>query len=400
MREIVPVHQLKRRVLEQGRIRMGVKVDMGNGKSRPSKLKRFRFTSQDREALDKIAELYGGDVTAWVESETPETFQVTVTTEKIPIVLPPEPLGGSPIYEHWSGGGCLRRCDGVHCTLPVADDARPDAQPAVVDCPCRAENTMLCKARTRLNVMLRDVPFGGVWRLESTGWNAAEELPAQVDLVLAVQGRGFSQGLLSIGFRTRKVRGKTKQFVVPQLSLPDSIAALAAGDLRMSAIGKVREIGEQLRPELEAAQADRGPACDWYDDDDEVVDGELVEDESTDHELAVAYADGPPDVQAAALAETERRRHGVQPPRIKALHAAIRDICNVPEMSGDPDIFRHALVMLVTKGRSQSSNDMTAAEQSEALNVCADLLAGERRLIGLADDGHLRVSARKGRTQP
>lgn len=396
MRAIVPVHELRRRVVEQGRIRMGVKVMLsgvdksGNQKSRPEKLRRFRFTTQDRDAIDVIAEKYGGKVDPWAESPTPETWQVTVTEAKIPVVLPPDPLGGSPIYELWSGGGCQRRCDGIDCTLPLPDSAADDAEQSVVPCVCRAQQRRLCKPTTRLNVVLRDIPFGGVWRLESKGWNAAEELPGEVEMIEYFQSRGFNQAELSIGSRTSLVRGKTKQFIVPMLTLPDTIMELAAGSMSVAALGQMpRAALPAGRVEETAPAADEG---EWFDEDDEVVDAEIVDDEDPD----AAEDDGSAPNHSTPSAASAPRR--VQAPRVKALHAAIRDICRVPEMSGDVDVFRHALVKLVTKGRSESSSELTEPEQSEALNVCADLLSGERRLIGFADDGHLRVSARKEAT--
>lgn len=377
MRQIVPVHEIKHRIAEQGRIRMGIKVDAGfdrdgKPKSRPKKLSRFRFTSSDVAALEVIAQKYGGEVTPWNDGPTDGLHEVTVTQAKIPVVLPPDPLSGSPIYEHWSGGGCLRRCDGLACTLPLADNAGPNAEPAVVECPCRAENRMLCKPKTRLNVALREVPFGGTWRLESTGWNAAEELPGMVDMVLRVQEVGLVCGELSIEERKRVANGRTSRFVVPALSLPESIDALAAGEMRLHALGKVREIatdtlGMAPRPELNAGQAE----TDWF-DDDEPVDAEIVDDEP------------PPSVTT----------HGVQSPRLKALHAALNDAVSLPEIDVDADTLRHALVRLVTQDRAESSNDLTEPEQREALNLMADLLAGDRRYLGVRD-GRLRLSAKK-----
>lgn len=430
MREIVPVHKIKRRVPEQGRIRMGRKVLTGEldknnkPKSRPSKLTRLRFTSGDKQALDVIADKYGGDVTPWTEGPHDAQFEVTVTQEKVPIVLPPDPLSGTPIYEHWSGGGCQRRCDGIDCTLPLADNAAPDAEQLVVACPCRAENRMQCKPRTRLNVALREVPFGGTWRIESTGWNAAEELPGQVDMVLTVQETGMVMAELSIAQRTRLVRGQTKKFVVPCLTLPESIEALAAGSMRLKALGQVREIAGNLAA-LPAAKEVEDEREDWIDGTDEVVDAELVEEPDDDRDRAPGApgrsgasssagggedGDGPAGrspagVQTsagpAAPAPPKRR---VQSPRVKALHAGIRQLLDVPDVtallespkiSDQADQMRHGLVLLVTEGRSSSTTDTNDDEQARMLTLVGELLGGERRLIGFADDGRIRLSARK-----
>ncbi len=42
---------LQRRLREVGRIRIGEKVATSNGRSRPSKLSTFRFTSRDRQVI-------------------------------------------------------------------------------------------------------------------------------------------------------------------------------------------------------------------------------------------------------------------------------------------------------------------------------------------------------------
>jgi hypothetical protein len=375
---------------EQGRIRMGKKepvmeggkqkVDKsGKPMTRPKKLTRFRFTSGDVRAMNKIAELYGGTVEQWADGPTPDLLEVMVDEERIPIVLPPDPLAGTPIYEHWSGGGCLRRCDGVDCTLALADNAGPTAVPAVVPCPCRENDSMLCKPRTRLNVILRDVAFGGTWRLESTGWNAVEELPGQVDMILAVQGAGLSKGELSIAQRTRMVNGRRKQFVVPALSLPDSILEIASGAARLQSMGRVVDAPATLAALPAPIEVDD---VEWFDPDTEVADAEIVDEVPGD-----AMSDPPP------------KRTG-QSPQAKALHAALNELTKYEELARviDRDTMRHALIRLVTEGRSESSKDISPDEAHRAINLVADLLAGDRRYIGIAEDGRLRISAHKEAT--
>lgn len=216
-------------------------------------------------------------------------------------------------------------------------------------------------------------------------------------------------GELGIEERKRIVNGQTKRFVVPALSLPESIDALAAGEMRLHALGKVREIATDTlgvsRPELNAGQAE----TDWF--DDEPVDAEIVEEpqppctcetfgngvmSGNDGRLPPAegcprhglpptdWADPSPPVT----------HHGVQSPLLKSLHAALRDASELPEIDLGTDDLRHALVCLVTQGRAQSSNDLTEAEQREALNLTADVLAGDRRFLGVRD-GRLRLSAKR-----
>ena len=56
MKPIKPIHDLGR-TPEHGRIRLGVKTERAM-----KSLDTFRFTSPDKEAIEQIADAYGGDV--------------------------------------------------------------------------------------------------------------------------------------------------------------------------------------------------------------------------------------------------------------------------------------------------------------------------------------------------
>jgi hypothetical protein len=271
----------------------------------------------------------------------------------------------------------------------------------VIACPCRAENRMVCKPRTRLNVVLRDVPFGGTWRIESTGWNAAEELPGMVDMVLTVQQTGMVMGELSIGQRTRLVGGQTKKFVVPALSLPESIEALAEGQMRLRSLGKVRESQSDLAAlpaGAEVNEVELEPVePDW-------IDAEIVDDGvgGQDEGKSGDTVSNRPSQEPPATATPSKRK--VQSPRVKALHAGVRQLVDVPDVNQhltSPkvtercDQLRHGLVLLVTKGRSSSTAETSDEEQAEMLTLVGELLGDDRRLLGFADDGHVRVSAKR-----
>jgi hypothetical protein len=60
----MPILDIQKRARELGRIRLGQVVVSANGKTRPEKIDRFRFTSYSRELLDQVAALYGGQVGA------------------------------------------------------------------------------------------------------------------------------------------------------------------------------------------------------------------------------------------------------------------------------------------------------------------------------------------------
>lgn len=197
------------RAPEQGRIRYGIKTTSANGKTIPRSIRKFRFTSSDTVALDQIAVLYGGKVTPWENGQS----EVVSSAEEIPIVLPPNPLGSGPTYELWKGSTCVRRCDGINCDVPSS--TADGAELLEVPCLCNEKEQLDCKPTTRLSVILPDVRFGGVWRLDCKGWHGTNELPAMVSTVQQLQGQGLSRAYLALEPRKKG----SKQWVVPVIRL-------------------------------------------------------------------------------------------------------------------------------------------------------------------------------------
>jgi len=203
---------LQRRHAELGRIRLGQKVPVGtSGKTRPGKLDRFRFTSPQRDLIEAVASLYGGEARPWDNGGKPE-FEVITAATSIPVIVVKGGL--SQWMEFWSGGGCLHRCDGQHNVLTD----RPCDLTEVVQVG-RAQVNPHAEARptTRLSVMLRDVESMGVWRMETHGWNAAAEIPAMAELAMYV-GDLVPANLHLVERRVVK-DGQTSRFVVPVLDL-------------------------------------------------------------------------------------------------------------------------------------------------------------------------------------
>lgn len=251
----IPVREMAVRMPQAGRIRAGHKVPGPKG-DRPTALRTFRFTSKDRASLLKVAELYGGEVKEWTDPLSPDRYEVYTDAAEIRVALPPgDPLGGTPIYEDWSRGGNQRRCDGEVCTL--AQGAGPDgSEPMEVSCLCAREGKLTCKLTTRLSVILPDVRFLGLWRIDSRGRNAAEELPGMVAGVQATEARGIVRAILRLDHRIEMHRGKKREFVVPMLGVDATPEELAAGDARLGLQG-----GDTSPvPALEPAAADC-PGC-------------------------------------------------------------------------------------------------------------------------------------------
>jgi hypothetical protein len=224
----MPILDIQTRARELGRIRLGQVVKASSGKTRPAKIDRFRFTSYSRELLEQVAALYGGDVRAWQpQGGGAGGFEVLSDAVRVPILVPPQPV--SQWYEMWSAGGCVRRCDGQ--TEILSD--KP--------CLCSPEPEQReCKPTTRLNVMLRDVPGLGVWRLETHGYYAAVELPAVAQFL--ANARGYVPAALVLEERVAKRGGETRRYMVPaieveQVTPAQLLAGQGGSDFQPPAIG-------------------------------------------------------------------------------------------------------------------------------------------------------------------
>jgi hypothetical protein len=199
----MPILNLQLSQAETGRIRLGMKVASGRG-TRPTKLDRFRFTSPRKNLIEKIAELYGGEVREWQPPRGAGQWEVVTSATDIPVVVPPQDPAESQWLELWSAGGCQRRCDGQ--TEKISGQAcMCDPDPARRD----------CKMHTRLRVMLEDGPGLGAWRVDTGSYYAATELPGIAQLL--AQAQGAIPGRLVLDQRTVVRDGKTKNFVVPVL---------------------------------------------------------------------------------------------------------------------------------------------------------------------------------------
>lgn len=289
-RAVVPVRNLSMRLPEAGRIRIGTseRATSRQGKEfdRPVKLDRFRFTSPDPTALQQVADLYGGEVKPWTHQRAAAGQHELITdAREIRIALPLDPLGGTPLYEMWEGGGCQRRCDGEVCDLVVAGEDGPDLQQ--VPCLCAAKGELACKVTTHLSVLLPEIRFVGVWRLTSHGWNAAQELPGMVELIRTLQDRGIVRGVLRVEARHTVTGGQTRDFMVPVLGVDESVDALAAGAARMGALGAAAGSLPALGAgtgldHVNPADADYADVWPRPGEDDEPVDAELVDEPDGD----------------------------------------------------------------------------------------------------------------------
>lgn len=216
-----PIIDLQQRLVEAGRIRTGASTPGQGGRKVPKKLETFRLTSRERSRIEAAAKLFGGTVQEW-EGQ----WEVYTQTSEIPCLIPPG-AQFSQWYELWSGGGCVRRCDGQReylsdgpCLCPGEYDEKREL----------AGKGKACKPTTRLNVILPDVPGIGVWRLESHGYYAAVELSTMVRLIEQASQDGILKpAVIRLEERKRLVDGRTNVYFVPVIDIPMTPRELTGG---------------------------------------------------------------------------------------------------------------------------------------------------------------------------
>lgn len=253
---------MQRQLRELGRLRTGY-TDISGPRPRPVKSQTWIVTSHAEHYVESAAEAWGGTPEKWqpAGNGAPQ-FRVITDAVSVDALLPSgDPL--SQTLELWSGGGCVRRCDGV-------TDIQSDSP-----CICRAQHGdnfheqakgTVCAATTRLNVFLPDMPDVGVWRAETHSHYAAQEIAGAVDLIKAAAGTEAVIPIrLRIEQRQRKAQGQTKKFPVIVVELRGGITTgqlLMGVDVReLSATGQLpAQRSEIAAPDRRALPAAPTPA--------------------------------------------------------------------------------------------------------------------------------------------
>jgi recombination directionality factor gp3-like protein len=234
----VPLLDLQVRFRELGRIRAGEKGPKGE----PRKRSTWRITSASQALLEQAAALpeIGGTVREWKDAPDEGYYELLAETDRLDVMIPPVADAGALIsqwYELWSGGGCVRRCDGINEALSGGP------------CICDAEERA-CTPTTRLSVMIPKLGGIGVWRLDTGGINAALELPGAFGLIVKAADGQFMPAVLRLEQRSSKKEGTTRRYVVPVLDMEQaSILELVSGKVP-AVLGPAVATG---RPELPAA---------------------------------------------------------------------------------------------------------------------------------------------------
>lgn len=256
----MPIINTQRRLAQAGRIRAGETSVTPRGKRVPRKLSSWRLTSPSKRNLDGVAAMYGGRVQQWTDAPNEGQWELYTEASELVVVVLPETLGFSQWMELWSGGGCLRRCDGYQLTEQTGGG------------PCQCDPDFPeCSPQTRLSVLLAGLPGVGLWRLDTKGRNAQAELAGAMEmaeLLVEVRGLKVLPGTLRLDQRSVKrpdpeepERTITFRFAVPVLDFNVDMAAIAEGDvLALPATNGPHPAGagltEQLEASLEAAGVD------------------------------------------------------------------------------------------------------------------------------------------------
>ncbi|MDE2096424.1 MAG: hypothetical protein KGL39_04200 [Patescibacteria group bacterium] len=218
----MPMINRQRKLHQAGRIRLGEKVETKSGKTIPSKLTEFRFTSSNKALIERLAELYGGEAVAWEDAPTEGQWEVYTKARSLPVQVAPEEMSFSQWYEFWKGPECQRRCDGVN----LAGTTQP--------CICNEhglEGKERCRPRTRLSVMLADLKGIGMWRLDTNSEAAADELAGAFHIAkilsLKLQSDLLDATLLLEERKTVK-DGETMRYVVPHLDFAVNLGELVS----------------------------------------------------------------------------------------------------------------------------------------------------------------------------
>jgi len=285
----IPIKNLARRLPELGRLKDGVKVP---GKGHPKAIDTLRFTSQDPKALEQVAAALGGEVKPYSDPKSTDTHELITPVAETPVILPPDPLGGTPMYELYDGGGRKHWCDGITCEQWRKGPDGPE--PYEVACPCAAKGELACRPTVHLSVILPYTRLGGTWRWTTHSHNAAVELPGMVDAIQSLQAKGLTRGVLRVDSRTQTIAGVTRHFKVPVLGVDATADELASGQatlglgsgaapaLATPQVAAIEAGGTPTPREPHGAADPPASVSPPPEPDDDVIDAEIVGDDDDD----------------------------------------------------------------------------------------------------------------------
>ena len=227
---------------------MGRKVMNGNTKKMmPQKLETWRVTSPDRVALERLAEMYGGEVNPWMDDYGKATgeFEVILKTNEVAIQL--WGLAKQMGYMHWNHDKKMydRQCDGQDSCWIIERGEKGQLR-RESHCLCNAGEIAKeqdgCKLQTSLEFTVAGLPSFGGWKLTFSGANGYQEFPLAVESLLRIYGKGCL-AVLRLAKRTGPDgNGNNVVYMVPEVDVRANLGehVQSIGGVSMESLPGVR----------------------------------------------------------------------------------------------------------------------------------------------------------------
>lgn len=191
-----------------GRVRTGMQVG-----GAPRSLDAFRFTVTAREAAERVAAIYGGEVSEW-ETKSGETFQVFSDAEEIEIVIPSPRSIKTEMVLWGRNGKKLRVCDGVKqengsaCVCPSSLADRKKA----------AKEGDGCEPSLFVAFTLAADPEVGTFKFTSGSWQAINDFSTAEEAVKEIDGPARAVlGIERVSWTTKD--GEKREFRKPTIKV-------------------------------------------------------------------------------------------------------------------------------------------------------------------------------------
>jgi hypothetical protein len=156
-----------------GRIRLGVFE-----KGYPQASDVLIFTAKVPDTLAPLADMYGGEVKAYMPQKSKQQEYRLISTSDSMEVWFPFPNADENVvqsYELWKHTGLQRRCDGYMAQVNELDTETGEIETVERPCIC-AENSQECETTTTLRFFLPQTPGLGMWELKTTSRHVLYEI--------------------------------------------------------------------------------------------------------------------------------------------------------------------------------------------------------------------------------